>query len=284
MRVLVTGGAGYIGAHIAPLLTDAVILDNRRALPGYRSILADVRGPLDLKGFDAVIHLAALKNAPESLSVPIDYYDHNVAGTINLVKHMKAAGVQRIVFSSSAAVYGERTNAKESDPLDPATPYARTKAACEAVIRDSGLSFAILRYFNPAGAYYGLCGGLFGALQTGHITITGTDYPTPDGTCIRDFVHISDLAEAHIRALHWDRVIVNIGTGRGTSVRQAIDAYRKQWPLTVACGTRRQGDAAASYANTDYAKSLGWTARRSLAQMVAASPRSASASQPQASP
>ncbi|NBT21501.1 MAG: NAD-dependent epimerase/dehydratase family protein, partial [Actinobacteria bacterium] len=261
-EILVTGGAGYIGSHTAHLLAelgrDVVVLDTLER--GYR----DAVGDLDLVigdiaddrvvaktcrkyDVDSVIHFAAYKAVGESVSQPLKYYKNNVSGTIALVETLIANGVNRIVFSSSAAVYGtpDSSPVNEDAPLRPQSPYAQSKADVEHFLRScdaTGLRSVCLRYFNAAGAH-----------DSGDF---GDDYPTPDGTCVRDYVHVADLADAHVKALDYlatggTSLVCNVGTGQGTSVRQLVEVTESVTSRSVphAIGPRRAGDPASVYAD-----------------------------------
>ena len=260
MTVLVTGGAGYVGSAVAAELIKAghrvIVYDNlsrgrRKAVPAGAELVvgeAADRGALEelfrSRAPDAVMHFAASIEAGESMQVPERYFRNNTATTLTLLEAMLACGPKRLVFSSTAALYGnpERTPIEETDPLRPTNAYGESKLLVERMLdwlnRIHGLRYASLRYFNAAGA-----GGERGedhrpethlipltlkvALgQRDHIAIFGTDYPTPDGTCVRDYIHVSDLAAAHLLALdaleQRDRLIYNLGNGRGFSVREVI--------------------------------------------------------------
>ena len=322
MKVLVTGGAGYIGSHTTLCLLEegheVVVFDNlaNSSLESVRRVqdLTDktvefVEGDLldasavaavfSGASFDAVIHFAGLKAVGESVADPLRYYRTNVVGTLNLLDGMNAAGVRRLVFSSSATVYGasEDVPLPETLPLNATNPYGRTKEQIEDILTDVSSaderwSIGILRYFNPAGAH---SSGRIGEDPRGipnnlvpfvaqvavgrhkAVTVFGNDYPTPDGTGIRDYIHVMDLAEGHLAALHFlkSRTGVfqwNLGTGQGSSVLEVIEAFSiaagKQIPFRFA--PRRKGDAALSYADASSARDqLRWTARRNLARMCA---------------
>ncbi len=298
-RVLVTGGAGYIGSVVtAQLLAkgcDVVVYDNlshgkKNAIPaGARLIVGDTgdRAALDRlfqeNPFDAVMHFAAFIEAGESMVVPEKYFRNNVANTLTLLEAMLAHNVGRLVFSSTAAVYGtpERTPIEETDALRPTNAYGESKLLVEQMLawfnRVHGLRYACLRYFNAAGAI-----GEFGedhvpeshliplTLQVAlgkreYISIFGTDYPTPDGTCVRDYIHVSDLASAHILVLdalrQRDRFIYNLGTGRGFSVREVVETVRRVTghPIPAREMPRRAGDPAVLVAGSDAIKrDLHW--------------------------
>jgi UDP-glucose 4-epimerase len=322
MRVLVTGGAGYIGSHTALELLraghDVVVVDNLinshekalrrveelagRPLTFHRVDLLDrpaleavfAAGPVD-----AVIHFAGLKSVGESVREPLRYFHNNVTGTLILLETMAAAGVRDIVFSSSATVYGDpaRVPVREDFPLSAENPYGRTKLMIEDILRDlhradPAWSIAILRYFNPIGAHpsgrlgedpNGIPNNLvpyIAQVAVGRLPLLrvyGGDYPTPDGTGIRDYIHVMDLAEGHLRALEKlagkpGVVSYNLGTGRGYSVLEVVRAFEQASGRTIPVEIveRRPGDAAVSYADPDLAaRELGWQAARDLEAMVA---------------
>jgi UDP-glucose 4-epimerase len=302
VRVLVTGGAGYIGsvitAHLLEYGHEAVVIDNlarghRDAVPDnvplIEADLADIsalRRVFAAHRIDAVVHLAALALVGESVSDPALYYRNNVGGGLSLLEAMRSSGVLQIVFSSTCAVYGEpqRLPIAETDPLLPTNPYGETKLVLERALqwyrRAYGLRFVSLRYFNAAGATkrHGerhdpephLIPLL---LQTAaglrpHVTIYGTDYPTADGTCIRDYIHVSDLARAHVLALdalasrQRDAEVYNLGCGgEGYSVRTVVDIAREITgrAIPVQEGPRRAGDPAVLVASSEKAaRELRW--------------------------
>ena len=303
MRILVTGGAGYIGSVTAALLIEqdheVVVLDDLST--GHRRALAD--GALFIEGrlhdpaaldrifarsFDAVVHFAAFSLVGESVCDPLKYWDNNVAGTLALLRRVAAGGARRFVFSSSAAVYGEpeAMPIDELAPLRPVNPYGHTKMAMERALADaaaaSGFAAVALRYFNAAGAWKELVEDhapethliprlLRSLLVPGEtFAVFGDDYPTPDGTCIRDYIHVRDLAEAHALALLWagrpGLTALNLGTGDGRSVRQIIDAARRVTGLELdpPVQPRRPGDPACLVASNKRARALlGWRPRRS---------------------
>ena len=310
-RVLVTGGAGYIGSHTVHRLEQrghqVTIVDdlsrghfhNVEGKDFHQITLADTpRLTMLLAGgsFDAVIHFAAYIAVGESTKDPELYFTNNVGGTLSLLTAMSKASVKRLVFSSTAAVYGtpERVPITEDAPFAPVNPYGESKVMVEKVLgwldQYRELRSIALRYFNACGAEPGAGLGeqhepethliplILRAIQTGNpVTIFGTDYPTPDGTCVRDYIHVSDLAEAHILAL--DSLLAgapsnqfNAGTGTGYSVRQLIAAVEevtsKKVPFVV--GPRREGDPAELVANADKLKrTLQWTpAHSSLRNIV----------------
>ena len=316
MKILVTGGLGYIGSHTALELLaaghEAVLLDNfSNASPGVLSAVAglagrsvpfvegDVRdggfleGVLEDGEFDAVMHFAALKAVGESAADPLRYYSNNAAGTICLLERMAARCVKTLIFSSSATVYRASPEPlTESCPTKPSSPYGRSKLFEEEVLRDLYAAnpdwrIAILRYFNAAGAHpSGRIGedpaqtsgnllpriGLAALGREEQLEVFGGDYPTPDGTCVRDYIHVMDLAGAHIAAL--DRLVPeprlmihNLGIGRGHSVLEVIRAFEGASGRTVPrrIVARRAGDAPSSRADPGRARAeLGWTAARGL--------------------
>lgn len=312
MRILVTGGAGYVGsACLRALLAaghEAVAYDNliqghREAVPEGRLIEGDIRNTDALAAAaksisaEGVMHFAAATCVGESVDDPGYHYENNIGGTLSLLNAMRSAGVKRLLFSSTCATYGmnPKVPMNEESIQDPCSPYARTKLAVEWMIRDfahaHGLGFTLLRYFNAAGAD---ADGNFGedhnpenhliplVLQVplglrATIKVFGTDYPTPDGTCIRDYVHTSDLASAHLLAIQATEVetreVFNIGTGTGYSVLEVIRAAEKVvgQPIPYEVVARRPGDPPALVANPEKLKShLGWTpAYRSIEEVVA---------------
>jgi UDP-glucose 4-epimerase len=241
---------------------------------------------------EAVVHFAGLKAVGESVEKPLLYYDNNVAGSITLLGAMRKHGVRQIVFSSSATVYGEPATLPipETHPLGPANPYGRTKEMIEKIIADSGLLHATLRYFNPTGAHpsarigedpAGIPNNLFPYIaqvavgRRAALNVWGRDYPTPDGTGVRDYIHVVDLAAGHVAALRYlgekkTSLTVNLGTGRGYSVLEAVKAFEcasgKRIPVEF--GRRRPGDVAACYADASVAaRELGWRTRFGLEEM-----------------
>ena len=305
MRVLVTGGAGYVGSHVALDLAEAgfevVVLDDLSTghpaavagLPLERADLVDpaaLARALDRLGpVEAAVHLAARTQVGESVARPGLYFRTNVAGTLNLLEALVARGVRYLVFSSSAAVYGEpeRVPIPEDHPCRPTNPYGQTKLMVEGMLqayqRAYGLRWASLRYFNAAGADpLGRTGEdhrpethlipslLLAALgRRGPVELYGTDWPTPDGTCIRDFVHVCDLARAHRLALQHlagggEGGPFNLGNGRGFSVRQVVEVCRRVTgvDIPVRSAPRRPGDPAVLVADSQRARQvLGWEPR-----------------------
>lgn len=317
--ILVTGGAGYIGSHTCVELLKAghnvIVVDNlsnssqvslRRVerICG-RSLLfreGDIRDRALLNDLmlthevSAVIHFAGLKAVGESVQKPVAYYDNNVGGTLQLLAAMQDAGVKKIVFSSSATVYGEpnRLPLDEDHPLSATNPYGRSKLMIEEILRDQFVatpdwSIAILRYFNPGGAHES---GLIGESPVGvpnnllpyvaqvavgrreYLNVWGKDYATPDGTGVRDYIHVVDLAIGHLMALnqmqHPQVMTVNLGTGTGTSVLEIVEAFSKASGrnIPMAFGPRRPGDVASCYADATAAEQLlGWKAKRSIMDM-----------------
>jgi len=312
MAVLVTGGAGYIGSHtVAELLArneEVVVVDNlqqghRKAVLGGKLYVGDIRDEAFMdtvfqeNKIDAVIHFAANSLVGESMQNPGKYYHNNVYGTLCLLEKMNEYGVKKIVFSSTAATYGEPENVPilESDRTLPTNAYGETKLAMEKMMRwfDSahGIKSISLRYFNAAGAH---AGGRIGEdhspethlipiiLQVAlgsrpHISVFGDDYATPDGTCIRDYIHVTDLAEAHILAVEKLRKggesnVYNLGNGRGFSVKEVIEIARKVTghPIPAVVEARRAGDPATLVASSERTKDeLGWKPQHdSLEQII----------------
>jgi UDP-glucose 4-epimerase len=323
MRILVSGGAGYIGSHTTLQLIaaghDAVIVDDfsrskRSVVPRLEALagrsievrevdLTDVAATEALVaggGFEAVIHFAGLKAVGESVEKPIEYYSNNLGSTLSLLAAMRRHGVPRFVFSSSATVYGESASPpmKEEFPTSATNPYGWTKVMQEQILRDAAvadpsLRVALLRYFNPVGAHVsGTIGEdpsgipnnlmpLIAQVAVGRrekLLIYGDDYPTPDGTGRRDYLHVEDLAAGHVAALErigaaQDGVSTwNLGTGTPTSVKEMVDAFARACghELPVEIAPRRAGDVAESYADPSRAEAeLGWRADRTIDQMCA---------------
>ncbi|MDH6165954.1 UDP-glucose 4-epimerase [Variovorax boronicumulans] len=321
-KILVTGGAGFIGSHVCvslieaglrPVVLDTLINSDPRSLQRVANITGvepplvrgDVRDAVALDrafaehGVDAVMHLAGLKAVGHSVSDPIGYYDVNVAGTLALIRAMERAGVRTLIFSSSATVYGDNQHSpiRESARYAAVNPYGRTKVMVERMVADLARAdkrwaIACLRFFNPIGAHES---GLLGEHPHGppdnllpyvaqvavgaraHLVVHGDDYETPDGTGVRDYVHVMDVAEGHVAALrhsarHRGLLTVNLGTGRGASVLEVIAAFERASgrEIPVYIGPRRPGDAAAYWADVQHARDrLGWRARRNLDQMCA---------------
>jgi UDP-glucose 4-epimerase len=299
VKVLIAGGAGYIGSTVASACLDAgiapVILDSlvtgrpefATGTPFYQGDIGD--GALVDRVFaehpdiDAVVHCAALIVVPDSVADPIGYYRANVTGSLEFVAHLLRNGCQRLIFSSSAAIYqaSEDLTVDEDSPIDPQSPYARTKAVCEAMFADIAaagpLRVLSLRYFNPIGAdpkmRTGLAlrrpthalGKMIQARDEGvPFVITGTDWPTRDGSGIRDYVHVWDLATAHVAALtRFDTLpgpvtVINLGTGAGTTVRELLGMFNRvsDRPVEAREAARRPGDTAGAYTRTDRARRL----------------------------
>jgi UDP-glucose 4-epimerase len=308
MKLLVTGGAGYIGSVVAKHLLDAghevVVLDNlenghRAAVaPGAELVVGDLLDP-DVVGkavtreLDGVLHFAALALVSESVSHPERYYRTNVGGTLNLLEAMDSAGVRRLVFSSTCAVYGEpvQTPIRETEQTRPVNAYGASKLSVDLMIRDfcraHGLGAVSLRYFNVAGASDGLGEDhdpethlipniLRAALGTApEVNIYGTDYPTDDGTAVRDYIHIDDLAVAHLLALEatstGEHKVFNLGTGSGFSVRQVIETAQAVTGTQIHAreAERRPGDPPVLVAASDRIKAeLGWEPRKELEAMI----------------
>ena len=320
MKVLVTGGAGYIGSHTCVELLNAghevVIIDNfvnskPEALDSIRKITgkdfafveadlrdrAAVKALFDAHPVDAVIHFAGLKAVGESVQKPLEYYDNNLGGFFVLAEEMRDHGVKKFVFSSSATVYGKNNPVpfREEMPTSATNPYGYTKVMIEQMLKDIAVadpswSIVMLRYFNPIGAH---SSGLIGEDPNGipnnllpyvaqvaagklkELTVFGDDYDTPDGTGVRDYIHVVDLALGHLAALnyadsHTGAEAINLGTGHGTSVLEIVRAFEKasgrKVPYRIAA--RRAGDIATCYADTSKAaKLLGWRAERNIDDM-----------------
>ena len=306
-KVLVVGGAGYIGAHVAQCLVEngysVRIFDDfsnglRRRVDGKFKdvVVGDIlnrQALIDaLDGIDSVIHLAAKKAVEESVSNPLKYYENNVGGTLNLLAAMSVKKVKKLVFSSTAAVYApnEKNSIEESDPLEPLSPYGATKLISEELIENIGIaegfSTISLRYFNVAGSStveFGdnskdnLVPKVFTAIKRGgEPEIYGDDYPTKDGTCIRDYIHVSDLADSHIAALkkvenELVHEVYNVGSGTGYSVQEMMDQISKTMnkSLNPIHAPRRAGDIPqliASIAKIE--RDLGWSPKRTLKEMI----------------
>lgn len=323
--VLVTGGAGYIGSHtvvsllengFTPVIADDFRNADIRVLEGLQQITGksilcekvDVCDTVKLASlfekysFTGVIHFAAHKAVGESVAKPLDYYQNNLLGLVNVLKCMLQFGVKQFVFSSSCTVYGEPKGMHEVDENTPKSfpnsPYGYTKWMGEQIIEDTfranpDLKLMSLRYFNPVGAH---ASGLIGEFPIGKpnnllpyitgtaigrqakLTVFGNDYATPDGTCIRDYIHVMDLADAHVKALQYLQEnelsaveIINIGTGKGSSVLEIIAAFEQNcaFKLNWEFGPRRPGDVTEIYANAGKAeKVLGWKAKHTIADAV----------------
>ena len=306
-KVLVTGGAGYIGAHVAAELLKSGysirIYDDfsnglhRRVDGKFRDIvdgdmLDRVKLLAALDGIDAVIHLAAKKAVEESVKDPLKYYENNVGGTLNLLGAMAAKGVKQLVYSSSAAVYSpnDKEAVVEDDPTAPLSPYGASKLLAEQLISSVGsaeqISNISLRYFNVVGsniAEFGdnskdnLVPKVFLALKNGkRPQIYGSDYPTPDGTCIRDYIHVQDLALAHLAALKkvesgYISQVYNVGSGKGYSVKEMMDQISKSLgrDINPEVSDARAGDSPKLIASIDKIKEqLGWSPKASLEEMI----------------
>ena len=312
MDILICGGAGYIGSHMLKWLAlrgyRVTVLDNlstghREAVQWGELVEADLLDPASLervfagRRFDAVMHFCARSLVGESVAQPYDYYANNVSGTLNLLQAMQRHGVAKLVFSSTAAVFGNPVSARidEVHPKAPINPYGASKLMVERMLQDAasayGLRSVALRYFNAAGASpegdigeshqpetHLIPNALRAALGTGPaLKLFGTDYPTPDGTCVRDYVHVDDLAQAHERALaymqaHEGAHAFNLGNGQGFSVREVIEAASRvagrAVPFEVA--PRREGDPATLVASSERARAeLGWSpAHASLDEII----------------
>lgn len=312
MNVLVTGGAGYIGSHTIRLLQncgyrvvafDSLEFGQRAALGKVPLILGSttnsalVEHVLREEHIDAVIHFAAYKAAGESMEQPARYFANNTGGTFSLLDAMVRADVRTLVFSSTAAVYGTPTTLPvvEDHPLQPENPYGESKLLVERMLpwfaTSHGLNSVVLRYFNAAGAAWdGSIGEdwthacnlvpvvIKAALRRGPpLKVFGTDYPTPDGTAVRDYIHVLDLASAHVKALEYlvrtrQTNVFNLGTGQGSSVREVINATQAYSGVTVPVEyvARRSGDPIAVWADNSKARAvLGWEPRYGLEDIVA---------------
>ena len=311
MKTLVVGGAGYIGSVVTrQLLSEGhqvVVLDDcstghADAVPaGVDLVQTDIVNAGEVLaggGFDAVMHFAAKSLVGESVANPAKYWSNNLGGTISLLEAMREIGVRTIVFSSTAAVYGEpeRTPILETDPTRPTSPYGASKIAVDTTLTEfcrlHGFGAVSLRYFNVAGAFQGTDGRwlgerhhpethlipnvLAGATEGRPVQIFGDDYPTPDGTCVRDYIHVTDLADAHLRALGAARPgehrIYNLGNGAGFSVREVIEVCSEVTGIDIAAevAPRRAGDPAVLVASSAKIQSeLGWRAARDLRAMAA---------------
>lgn len=325
MRILVTGGAGYIGSHTVVELLNAghevVIVDNlynssekavdriqeltQKTVAFYQTDICDLEGlnkVFDAQQIDAVIHFAGLKAVGESVRKPVEYYNNNIAGTLNLIEAMRSHNVKNIIFSSSATVYGDPAEIPITEKCPKGTctnPYGWTKWMIEQILTDVHTAdpewnVILLRYFNPIGAHEsgrigedpkGIPNNLLpyvaqvavGKLK--EVGVFGNNYPTPDGTGVRDYIHVVDLANGHVAALEQIKKnaglkVYNLGTGKGSSVLDVIHAFEK------ACGheipysikPRREGDIATCYAKCDLAKEeLGWEAKYNIDDMCASS-------------
>ncbi|NRQ37935.1 UDP-glucose 4-epimerase GalE [Nonomuraea sp. NN258] len=310
MRVLISGGAGYIGSTVAsacldagitPVILDSLVTGRREFAEGRTFYEGDISdGALVDKIFaenpdiSAVIHCAALIVVPDSVADPVGYYRANVAKSLEFVDHLLRNGCERLIFSSSASIYqaGDDHTVDEESALAPQSPYATTKAVCEAMFRDIAATQPIkilsLRYFNPIGAdprmRTGLqlrrpshaLGKMIQAYEDGvPFQITGTGYPTRDGSGIRDYIHVWDLALAHVAALRafdeLDTDVINLGTGAGTTVRELAEAFNRvaDRPVEVVETDARPGDVAGAYTRSDRARRLlGWEARFSIEEGI----------------
>jgi len=321
-KILVAGGAGYIGSHTCLVLLEAghdvIVVDNlanskEESLKRVQQIAGNTLEfhKVDLldkdalnrvfegASVDAVIHFAGLKAVSESVSMPLRYYHNNVTGTLHLCEAMREHGVRKMVFSSSATVYGDPHTVPimEDFPLAPTNPYGRSKLMIEEILCDinaagEGWDIALLRYFNPVGAHSsgmigedpnGIPNNLFPYItqvavgKRKALSVFGNDYPTADGTGVRDYIHVMDLADGHLKALEKlasgpGIVTYNLGTGQGHSVLEVVEAFEKassrRIPYNIV--NRRQGDIAVCYADSSKAKDkMGWSATRGIDKMCA---------------
>ena len=310
--ILVAGGAGYIGSHMVALLVergyDVVVADNLctghwQAVKGAQLRVGDVRDGAFLDRLfsefpiDGVINFAAFSLVGESVSDPLKYYGNNVAGAVSMLTAMKNHKVEKIVFSSTAATYGEpeKQPIEETDRTEPTNPYGATKLAIEGMLKwcdgAYGIRYAALRYFNAAGANTDVDIGEDHAPETHlipivlqaalgkrpHVGIFGEDYPTADGTCVRDYIHVRDLAQAHLLALEYldrggESGSFNLGSGDGFSVKEIIDTARKVTgePIPAVVEPRRAGDPSVLIASNQKAREvLGWVPQRGLTEIIA---------------
>lgn len=320
MRILLTGGAGFIGSHTAVEMTqaghdveifdnfcnsDATVLDRLETILGKRLAFEEgdirdydrMREVLEKHQIEAVVHFAGLKAVGESCEKPLEYFDNNITGTLVLLQAMKSLGIKRIIFSSSATVYGtpQYLPLDEKHPLSVTNPYGRTKLQVEEILSDLCASDAewsavCLRYFNPIGAHEsGLIGenprgipnnllpyvARVAAGQLEALQVFGNDYDTPDGTGVRDYIHVVDLAKGHVLAAqyalaHTGWIAINLGTGIGYSVLDIVKAYEKACgkPVPYKIVARRPGDVASNWADPKLAKELlGWEAQYTLQDM-----------------
>jgi len=320
MIVCITGGTGFIGSHVCITLIESghrvilldnlsnssvSVLDNIQNITGIKPDFydIDIRDYDSLRAFflqskiDCVIHCAALKSISESTKNPLEYYENNITGTINLLKAMKAGNCYNLIFSSSATVYGkpEKIPLTEECKTNALNAYGRTKLYIEEILQDLSDSdprwtFVMLRYFNPVGAHpsgkigenpKGIPNNLFPYIlqvakkEQPYLTVYGKNYNTPDGTCIRDYIHISDLASGHLAALQKinefnGTIIINLGTGQGYSVMQIITEMQKAIgsKIPYIIGPKRKGDAEICYAATTKAQELlGWKAEKTIEDM-----------------
>ncbi|MBO4261703.1 MAG: UDP-glucose 4-epimerase GalE [Clostridia bacterium] len=320
MKILVSGGCGYIGSHTGIRLIEngydvtifdnlynskITVLDKIEKITGVRPdfVLCDMTDRESLEAifkedhFDAVIHFAGYKAVGESVEKPLMYYDNNITGTLNLLELMEKYGVKNLIFSSSATVYGlpEKCPVDENSPLFCLNPYGRTKLMIEQILldlcaADKDFSAVMLRYFNPVGAHpsgliaedpNGIPNNLMPRIisaakgEIKELKVFGDDYDTRDGTCIRDYIHVLDLADGHVAALnyvfkHKGNVAVNLGTGNGYTVLELIKTFEKvngvKVPYSIA--PRREGDSKSTYADNTYAKKLlGWEAKLGVEDM-----------------
>lgn len=317
MKILITGGTGYIGSHTCVVLlksghevvvmdnlsnSSVAVLDRLKKITGRKPVfyqidlldIENVKTVFKTHAFDAVIHFAGFKAVGESIAIPLNYYHNNITCTLNLCRVMQENNVYDLIFSSSATVYGDQNPSpvNETMPLSPTNPYGRTKLMVEMILQDLAVSnpafrIALLRYFNPVGAHES---GLIGEDPRGipnnlmpyisqvavgklpRLNVFGNDYPTPDGTGVRDYIHVMDLAEGHLKAienLHYANNVTayNLGTGKGHSVLELITAFEQASGRSIpyAITGRRSGDVATMYADPSKANAeLNWKTLRDI--------------------
>ncbi len=314
MNILVVGGAGYIGSHVCRILKNTgynvSILDNsstgnNQPTHEYRTCFNDLLNikksiwsnrdcPIykffEINKFSAVIHLAACSVVSESFKDPLGYYENNVTGTLNLLKMMKEFKIKNLIFSSTCAVYGipDKLPITINESYKPISPYGKSKLMVEQILRSSGINFTILRYFNAAGSDLTIGESrrnethliplaIQALLKDEPFKLYGTDYPTKDGTCVRDYVHVNDLGDCHILALKWllegkGNLSVNLGSGAGYTNFEILNKIESQVGKKfkeIECLPRREGDPASLYADYTWAKeTLEWEPKRDIDKII----------------